>query len=313
MSDNDSDASSPARSNNARPLPPDFPLSVVSSVAALQRQFDHISRRIRRSARHNATAPPPSDPVSSLNSLLAALTPPGLPAGFHSARYNSADADQQQSSMSRPRTSIEHRPITTLVSALPPTTYREQEDSQGSINTLAYVRVQRTLLEYLDTHAADTLSPRQARKWTQDIDPTDKEPKAADALRLCYYMRSQGYDVYGKIENKRVLLYRRQNNSHKDQDVLYWKQDFTTNRVEYAAPAAPSAPRISRRNAMPDTGDHEEMLRRRRADLLAQQGAATLVRQRELLAATPAEARTNFVTLETLLQKELDCNEPNRA
>jgi hypothetical protein len=139
------------------------------------------------------------------------------------------------------------QPVVTLASALPKTSYNEQNETDGSERTLEYVKVQRALLKYLETRASDTLSPRQAHLWTEAIDPTgDKRPKAADALKLCYYMRSQGYDVYGTIEDQEILL---RVVTLQGTHALYWVQSIVTNAVTETDAAAP---RTSRRNAMVD-------------------------------------------------------------
>jgi hypothetical protein len=139
------------------------------------------------------------------------------------------------------------KPVVTLASALPKISYSEQNETNGSERTLEYVKVQRALLKYMETRASDTLSPRQARQWTQAIDPTgNKRPKAADALKLCYYMRSQGYDVYGTIEDQEILL---RVVTLQGTHALYWVQSIVTNAVTETDAAAP---RTSRRNAMVD-------------------------------------------------------------
>jgi hypothetical protein len=58
-------------------------------------------------------------------------------------------------------------PIVTLVSTLPDTTYKDEDDTKGIEKSLSYFKIQRAVLKYLETKAADTLSPIQARKWTQ--------------------------------------------------------------------------------------------------------------------------------------------------
>ncbi|KAH3947617.1 hypothetical protein HBH98_191360 [Parastagonospora nodorum] len=148
------------------------------------------------------------------------------------------------------------KPVVTFVSALPPTTYNEQDEPDGTQNTLAYVKVQRALLKFAETHPTDSLSPRQARLWTQAIDPAGKkEPKAVDALRLCYYMRSQGYDVYSRVGDGFICLYVVHQGSHiRDalRDALYWKQNVLTNKSDFIAGSSARGPR---RNAVSDTGN----------------------------------------------------------
>lgn len=90
-----------------------------------------------------------------------------------------------------------------------------------------------------------------------------------EALRLCYYMRSQGYDVYAKIEGKVIHLYVANQRSYirdKQHDMLYWKQNFATNA---SASVAPSAPRAARRNAMADIEQTLQYLTRRHPEQVA--------------------------------------------
>ncbi|KAF1935512.1 hypothetical protein EJ02DRAFT_460308 [Clathrospora elynae] len=136
--------------------------------------------------------------------------------------------------------------ITTLVSMLPETTYNDA--AKGTESTLTYVKIQRGLLKYLATHASDTLTARQAHIWTQAIS-SDRQPKAQDALRLCYYMRSQGFDTYADVKDGFVSLYiaNQQTDLRGPQsDPLYWKQNFKTNEHSMASGGGA---RGARRNA----------------------------------------------------------------
>ncbi|KAH7351432.1 hypothetical protein BKA66DRAFT_575529 [Pyrenochaeta sp. MPI-SDFR-AT-0127] len=144
-------------------------------------------------------------------------------------------------------------PVTTLVSALPKTTYKDQDDTKGFEKTLPYISVQRALLKYLDSHASDTLTPLQARLWTQAIDPVTQRPMADEALRLCYYMRSQGFDTYAVIKNGLMSLFvvhefsRERNEKH---DHIYWQQHVKTNYILYIASTEHGTTVQTRRNAM---------------------------------------------------------------
>lgn len=134
---------------------------------------------------------------------------------------------------------VPRKPTVTVASALPKIAYTEQDDTKGTERTLEYIAVQRALLKYLETWAADTLSADQASKWTQAIEPITKEPKAKDAVRLCYYMRSQGFDTYAVIKNGIVSLFvvRQLSTTRGDgHDLLYWKQHVTTNLVHFYGP-----------------------------------------------------------------------------
>ncbi|KAJ4362057.1 hypothetical protein N0V83_010999 [Neocucurbitaria cava] len=161
-------------------------------------------------------------------------------------------------------------PVTTLVPVLEKTTYKDEDDTKAAEKTLPYIRVQRAVLRYLEFHASDTLSPITARRWTQDINPETKIPKAEQALSLCYYMREQSFDTYAKIADGFVSLYLVNQSAVPGSgvhtaanDILYWKQDFVTNHVEYAYPDGVGAsggggggvmratPYPFRRNALP--------------------------------------------------------------
>jgi hypothetical protein len=117
------------------------------------------------------------------------------------------------------------------------------------------------------------------------IDPTNNnEPTAQEALRLCYYMRSQGYDTYAHIDKKGMINLYVVNPRFVNQSAIYWQQNFTTN-----ASTAAELPRshTARRNAVvaqeylgstrrtPGESEAIRLLRRR----LRQAGAAV---EREL-------------------------------
>lgn len=133
------------------------------------------------------------------------------------------------------------KPITTLINTLPRTQYADQEDTAEK--TLEYVAVQRAVLDYLGKRASDTLSPRQACAWTQAIEPMTKEPTPKDALRLCYYMRSQGFDTYAEVKDTVVSLFVADQEGKDDaeargRDMPYWKQDIPTHKVLYSVSSA---------------------------------------------------------------------------
>ena len=142
-------------------------------------------------------------------------------------------------------------PVTTLASMLPETVYDETKETKSD-NTLEYIKVQRNLLEYLGKHAADTLTAQLACQWTRDISETTTTT-ANDALRLCYYMRSQGFDTYADVKQGSMSLYII--NQHTAMrgprtDMLYWKQDVITNEIQFAASHGRSTVRRERRNAV---------------------------------------------------------------
>lgn len=149
------------------------------------------------------------------------------------------------------------KPVTTLVSMLPKTTYNEADEVEGTVRTSPYVRVQHQLLHYLGIHASDTLTPRQALRWTEDT-AENKWPQTKDALRLCYYMRCQGFDTYAAFRNGFMSLYiANQNTDVKGPgpDLLYWKQNFKNNAIahEVTTQSESNGARGPRRNAFAPT------------------------------------------------------------
>ncbi|CAE7014114.1 hypothetical protein P3342_003886 [Pyrenophora teres f. teres] len=139
------------------------------------------------------------------------------------------------------------KPMTTVLSLLPKTTYKEANGAEGTEDTLAYLKVQQEVLKYLDTKPADTLTAQQACHWTEAISP-NKHPRAQDALRLCYYMRSQTFDTYADIKNGSISLYvvnqdTTVRGSHTD--MVYWRQSITDNEIIHRDTPAPTAGRRS--------------------------------------------------------------------
>lgn len=271
MSETSSEGSEPGRLNNAdNPL---LPLSLPSAAefGSLLREFDRFTDRFRQLGRGSRTSRPATSTrqpglsvsvlrqpaalsldqeafiVDSLLDLPSGSAATSLPAV---AQFASGPVPNAVNHMEQEP----NKPAVTFVSALPSTTYKEENDSSSRANTVAYVRVQRALLKHARKHALDSLSPHQARVWTQAIDSTgNKTPRAAVALRLCYYMRSQGYDVYSRVEASCVQLYIVNQGSYirdKEHDVLYWKQNILTNHVDYYFPSPGN--RSSRRNAVSD-------------------------------------------------------------
>ena len=55
-------------------------------------------------------------------------------------------------------------------------------------------------------HPSEKLTVRQAHSWTEHI-ADNLHPAAKDALRLCYYMRSQGFDTYADVRDGSINLY----------------------------------------------------------------------------------------------------------
>jgi hypothetical protein len=236
MSDPSSEEEGPGSLNDA-----DYSPFTFDELLRLRAELERISRNI--AARENRQA----HVVASTGQPWPGGWNPTAPSAPPVAQFAVAPVPGAVNNMEqRPK-----KPIETVVSALPSTTYKEENESESSSNSLAYVTVQRALLKYAEKRALDSLSPHQARVWTQAIDPTgNKMPKAADALRLCYYMRSQGYDVYSRVLDSCVHLYlvkQESNIRDKDHDMLYWKQSVKTNQVVFYYPSPGRGPR---RNAV---------------------------------------------------------------
>lgn len=169
------------------------------------------------------------------------------------------------------------KPVTTLVSMLPKTAYNETDEAEGIVRSLAYIRIQLQLLQWLGLHASDTLTVRQAYYWTENI-AEDKHPQAKDALRLCYYMRSQGFDTYAKFQKSRMSLYIASQPTEvtsPKSDRLYWCQDHLTNEVAHELRTVPvsSGVRGGRRNAF--SSDLTQQIQRLQATVDAVIAAGT--------------------------------------
>ncbi|KAF1919048.1 hypothetical protein BDU57DRAFT_567925 [Ampelomyces quisqualis] len=259
MSDSDSDTDRNDLLNRADNRLSDFPLappaaSVNAVITGLQRRFATLSERIgARSTPSRFTFIAASVGTPTPATILPFLPPSGF-VPHAQLRSDSASTDRTDIDlipMALP-TSGPNQPVVTLVSALEPTPYNENKESNGEARTIAYIQVQRAVLLYLKTKASDSLSVKQARHWTRSIDHTgSRSPKAKDALRLCYYMRAQGFDVYARFEKKEMLLYIVNQTSHvrgKDIDTLYWSQNFSTNEIKAFANLQDA--QFARRNAV---------------------------------------------------------------
>jgi hypothetical protein len=169
----------------------------------------------------------------ALSAFMEAHPVSGDMPGSRRARNNTA---------AEPVTQEPKKPITTLIPMLSMTTYDEAEAEEAGEpeRTLAYVKVQCQLLKWLGTNASETLTPLQARRWTQEIS-ADKKTTAQDALRLCYYMRSQTFDTYADLKGGSVSLYVVNQGTEErgpKTDKLYWKQNTKTKEIEYTAPSS---------------------------------------------------------------------------
>ena len=128
-------------------------------------------------------------------------------------------------------------PARTVVPFLPVPAYREQHEAEFE-RSLEYVQVQIKILKALEEN--DTvLDPKTAYEWTLEIAPQDEMPEPVQALRLCYYMRSHGYDTYALFKKSddpeyheltlRLLLVDPKSEKRGvGHDFVYWVQDCDT-------------------------------------------------------------------------------------
>ncbi|KAL1797837.1 hypothetical protein ACET3X_004443 [Alternaria dauci] len=220
------------------------------------------------------------------NHSLQPQTPPtGVVSRPLISRENNVTAPQREPA----------KPVTTLVSMLPQTTYNEADDAEGTVRSAAYIRVQLQLLKWLGSHASDTLTVGKAYNWTENI-AEDKCPQARDALRLCYYMRSQGFDTYATFQESIMCLYiANQTTEVRDRksDRLYWCQNFLNNdlaQVQRNVPVSSGA-RGGRRNAVSSDSNQpatQSLLASLNAVTAAGNGAAR-ARSRNILAVTSGQ------------------------
>lgn len=136
---------------------------------------------------------------------------------------------------------VNNMPARAVVPVLPITLYKEQSEKEFE-RSLEYVRVQRRILKHLERRDI-ALDTRTAYTWTCDS-TKNQWPKPLQALRLCYYMRSLGFDTFAHFgypsspESNRkeaiVALLIANPDSEKRgvaHDHIYWVQSITTGRV----------------------------------------------------------------------------------
>lgn len=120
--------------------------------------------------------------------------------------------------------------------------YQEQHEKEFK-RSLKYIKTQRRILKRLDKRDNAITAP-EACKWLANIVPKDQTPQPAQALRLCYYMRSFGFDTFTTIkpscdpetgvDNTALqLLVANPNSKQRDigHDHLYWAQQIGTGEV----------------------------------------------------------------------------------
>jgi len=131
-------------------------------------------------------------------------------------------------------------PVVTIP-VLPATQYNEQSEKDVE-RSLEYVHVQRRILKYLEKYDI-ALDARTAYTWTCDS-ATGQWPEPLQALRLCYYMRSLGFDTFANIEcfvsprteRKTTTLFLCIANPNSEtcdvaRNHIYWAQNITTGEV----------------------------------------------------------------------------------
>ncbi|KAF2449712.1 hypothetical protein P171DRAFT_198584 [Karstenula rhodostoma CBS 690.94] len=150
-----------------------------------------------------------------------------------------------------------HMPFT-IASVLPRTAYKEEWEPKERRSD-AYLAMQIQILTYLTTHAADELHPAQAHFFTENAGTKTHAPTAKQAVELCYFMRSHGFDTYVRLdprgEKLRFYIADRDAGERRGQDSLYWQQDMKTGAVvpmeELARMGVRQRGRPWRRNALP--------------------------------------------------------------
>jgi hypothetical protein len=289
MSDTDSDSSSPRRSARHSARLSDFPLETPFSGRDIERVSAELQRltaalQANPNNRERARALPPAAPAAAAPGparsfsadqlrLLYPEGPPQHPTQVElvqraqlflmrveaSGQILTAGQQRLVDEMQQIARDIHQnkpvpqalKPVTVVVSALPKTTYRDEDDKTP--HSLAYVKAQRAVLKLLSTTAADAIPPERLCQLTQSIG----QPSAINALRFCYYMRSQGIDVYPSLGAHKLLSLRVVNPlSHsRSQDHVYWQQNYATNHTLHALEEVPiprpgTLARPARRNAV---------------------------------------------------------------
>jgi hypothetical protein len=129
------------------------------------------------------------------------------------------------------------RPVVTLVNVFPGPeghVYHDADDKTPKPD--AYITVQRKILQWLDTHAADMLMPELAATWNYQIDPIDRYPSPELSISLCYYMREQGFNTYCRLipsKSTFELYIANPLTNHRGPqiDACYWYQSYKTGTI----------------------------------------------------------------------------------
>lgn len=259
MADSDSEDNS---SGFTRRMLSDFPLHMSAHLGAIDAEYDRQERERLRSefwslTRHMERRSRGRAAIAAAETHIMEIDPAVQAQQQAHQRHLQHEHHQQQRWAQANNTRKPHEivPPTTLVSALPATTYNDGEDK--SPKSVTYLRAQQAALQYLGKKAADQATPVDLALLTQRIEPSTKEPTAKEALRLCYYMRSKGFDVYHHLDPKSqtMTLYIINQLSHvrsRKHDRAYWQQNFSTNRILHAIQGDR---RTRRRNALPTIDD----------------------------------------------------------
>jgi hypothetical protein len=120
--------------------------------------------------------------------------------------------------------------------------YREQHEKEFE-RSFEYLQIQRRILKYVDKRGT-AITAQQAYKWTANIVAKYHTPQPIQALRLCYYMRSFGFDTFAVIkptcdpetgvDDTSLKLFVANPNSKQrgmGHDHLYWAQRIGTGKV----------------------------------------------------------------------------------
>jgi hypothetical protein len=134
------------------------------------------------------------------------------------------------------------RPAVTLVNVFPgPEGHVYHDANDKTPKPDAYITVQRKIIQWLDTHAADMLMPEEAATWNYQIDPIDRSPSPELSISLCYYMREQGFNTYCRLVPSKstfVLYIANPLTSRRGPqiDACYWYQSYKTGTIREVGP-----------------------------------------------------------------------------
>ncbi|KAF2685999.1 hypothetical protein K458DRAFT_486112 [Lentithecium fluviatile CBS 122367] len=225
-------------------FPVDFPLSVsIADLVIGDRSFGEVfSDTLHRLEQNSGQQ---QVHVQVAPSALGGLLGPGT------SNFGEFLGQVDVQGLPRRRRTRWNKPVVTLATVLEPTTYKEKEKDVS--RSLGYIGAQRSILKWLQTHAADQFYPHLANKLTKELDEQLRYPNWKDALQLCYWMRSQGLDTYAQIHPKKqaMRLFIANPTSHERvvNDGLYWEQNCKSG---FITELSFDRERASSRNALPN-------------------------------------------------------------